>query len=156
MNRDSSGMALWRWFAPAVFMAQFLSLGCMPLVPLGGRPQSDLFLTREALKSKVPYGATRESTRQLLGEPFAEAPDGNSMAFFRKVTADRKILWWVLVFPAWDTEPLIYFQVQGCWFDLEGRVIQMRIWDGRESVWGGTGVPGHEDILRWLEKEAPR
>ena len=59
--------------------------------------------------------------------------------------------------PFWTTTSITYFQVQGSWFDADGKVSQGRLWNGHNGPHGGNpqapyGVPDQQQTLLWLKK----
>lgn len=142
-------------------LAVLVLAGCGEVAPLGRRPVSDQFLTQERLSAMAVPGSPWEAALKQLGEPFAVSPDGRAMAFRRTETAERRILTLAVIVPFWSTSRVTYFQLQGLWFDAQGRVIQTRLWNGHDGPHGGNPyeayrVPSREQALLWLEKEAPK
>ena len=150
-----------RGLAGTVLLAVLLLSGCGEVAPIGRRPTSAQFLTEERFAAMAIPGTSREAIRKQLGEPFAGRPDGSALAFCRSETAERRILTLAVIVPFWSKALVTYFQIQGVWFDAEGRVIQVRLWNGHDGPNGGNpyqsyAVPSREQALLWLEKEAPK
>jgi hypothetical protein len=76
------------------------------------------------------------------------------------VTVDRRVLTLAVVVPFWTTASITYFQLQGIWFDAEGKVSQARLWNGHNGPHGGNpyesySVPDRQQTLRWLAENTP-
>jgi hypothetical protein len=133
---------------------------CGEVAPIGARPKSDQFLTQERLATLARPGATREAVRQQFGELFVVSGDGKAMAYLPCETADRRILTMAVVVPFWSTASITYFQIQGIWFDAEGKVSRTRLWNGHNGPHGGNPhepyrVPSQQQTLLWLEQHGP-
>ena len=151
-----------RWHGPArmAVLALGLMAGCGEVAPLGTRPKSDQFLTQERLAVVAWPGATREAVRKQFGEPFVVSRDGAAMAFLRCERVDRNILTVAVIVPFWSKRSITYFQLQGLWFDADGKVRQTRLWNGHDGPHGGNpyeaySVPNQQQTLLWLEQNTP-
>jgi len=105
-------------------------------------------------------GASRDAIRRQFGEPYVLSQDGQAMAFLKQETAERKILTLAVVVPFWSKASVTYFQVQGIWFDAEGKVVKTKLWEGHDGPHGGNPyesyrVPTRQHVLLWLGQEAP-
>lgn len=140
-------------------LAVMLLSGCGEVAPIGRRPKSDQFLTHDRLVAMAVPGTPRDAIRKQFGEPYAVRQDGSALAFLRQETTERRILVLAVIVPFWERSSVTYFQVQGIWFDPDGKVIQARLWNGHDGPYGGNpygrSVPSQHHVLLWLEKEAP-
>ncbi len=141
-------------------LALLLFLGCGAVMPLGRRPRSDQFLTADQFVAKVLPGMTREAVLEACGEPAATLPGGRALAYVKRETRVQRILQLAVVIPFWDWKvDVTYYQVQGIWFDVDGRVARVRLWDGHDGPHGWNdwcvGYPEPRHLVEWLEKEVP-
>jgi hypothetical protein len=160
IKREGHAEIRMRRFSWQMLLAAVFLLGCGEVAPLGRRPTSDQFLTQERLMAMAGPGASRESIRKQFGEPYVMRADGTAMAFCRTETVERQVLTLAVIVPFWAKSSVTYFQIQGVWFDAEGKVIQARLWNGHDGPYGGNpyqsySVPSREQVLLWLGKEAP-
>jgi hypothetical protein len=82
------------------------------------------------------------------------------MAFLRCVAVERRVLTVAVVVPFWSTASITYFQIQGIWFDADGKVSRAQLWNGHNGPHGGNPyepyrVPNQQQTLLWLEKNGP-
>ncbi len=135
-------------------------LGCGEVAPIGRRPQSDQFLTRERLGILAAPGSSRAALQAQWGEPMVTTADGRAMAYQEQSTANRTILTLAVVVPFWHRAPVTYFQVRGIWFDDAGKVVQSKLWEGHDGPYGGNPyasytLPTQAHVLRWLQDNGP-
>ena len=147
-----------RWFAGLVLVTL---TACFPLVPIGGRPKTAPFLSKAEIQSLNAPGATRESICNKMGTPVYALPDQSAMAYLKRSTEKKWILWFMIwlppifVFPIPPDKPDVeYFQVIGFWFDAKGALLKHETWNSRGSLLGAD-EPMLQRIAKWIEDRRP-